>query len=254
MILTLILIAIGALLLLVIIYNILQQYRHQQAAEKRTLMLRHKNIINETDELLLNAGQLPFSKSLVLMLYQRILSSLQIMQQQDPKNAQIQTRIANIKQQIAASSEQSQNSANNLTPPESDRHAIQLLQLVKRLRTVLRIEHNKGKVNNQVLVNEDRRLELMRLKINLMNLIKRTTQALSNNDLHLAQQFLTKGIAVVDKVTDKDEQLTNIADKLQQKLEEISSSKQQIEQEQQARAEEKEKSELDVLFEPKRKW
>ncbi len=254
MTLTLILIAIGALLFLVIIYNMVQQYWNKQEAEKRTLLLKHKNIINETDELLLNASQLPFSKAIVLTLYQRILYSLQIMAQQDPTNLQIKTRRTNIEQQISQVKENYQMEAASLKAPDSDQQAIQMLQIVKRLRTVLRIEHNRGKVGNQIFVIEDRRLELIRLKINLINLAKRAGAALANRDNNMARQMLKKGLTVLDQISDKDDQLKSIEASMQQRLSELTTTQQKVEKEQQIREEESEKSELDQLFEPKRKW
>ena len=254
MTLTLILVAIGALLFLVIIYNILQQYWQKQEAERRTLLLRHKNIINATDELLLNAGQLPFSKALVLTLYNRILYSLQTMQQHDPDNEQVKSRRMNIEQQIQQIKENAQLEQTTLKSPDSDQQAIHMLQLVKQLRSVLRMEHNKGKVGNQVFVIEDRRLELMRLKINLANLAKRARISLGNRDVNMARQMLQKGLTVLDQIPDKDEQLKNIESNLQQRLNELTTTQKKEQQEQDARIEEKEKSELDLLFEPKRKW
>lgn len=254
MTLTLILVAIGALLFLVIIYNILQQYWQKQEAEKRTLLLKHKNIINETDELLLNASQLPFSKALVVTLYNRILYSLHTMQQQDPGNTQVKTRRINIEQQIQQVKESDQLEQSALKSPDSDQQAIHMLQVIKRLRTVLRIEHNKGKVGNQTFVIEDRRLELMRLKVNLANLAKRARISLSNQDVNMARQMLKKGLTVLEQIPDKDEQLKSMEGNLQQRLNELTTTQKKEQQEQQDRDKEKEKSELDLLFEPKRKW
>ena len=61
--------------------------------------------------------------------------------------------------------------------PESDRQAIQMLQLAKKMRAVLRSSNNKGKMNPQGFAQEDRRLELMQLKINIANLLKRAADA-----------------------------------------------------------------------------
>lgn len=254
MTLTLILVAIGALLFLVIIYNILQQYWQKQEAEKRTLLLKHKNLINETDELLLNASQLPFSKALVVTLYNRILYSLQTMQQQDPGNAQVKTRRINIEQQIQQVKENDQLEQTALKSPDSDQQAIHMLQVIKRLRAVLRIEHNKGKVGNQTFVIEDRRLELMRLKVNLANLAKRARISLSNQDVNMARQMLKKGLTVLEQIPDKDEQLKGMESNLQQRLNELTTTQKKEQQAQQDREKEQEKSELDLLFEPKRKW
>ncbi|MBP8040185.1 MAG: DNA repair protein, partial [Aeromonadaceae bacterium] len=76
MVLTLILLSIGALLFLVITYNIVQQYKQKQETDRRILMSRQKLIIDESDELLLNASRLPYTKNLVLLLQNRILDAL----------------------------------------------------------------------------------------------------------------------------------------------------------------------------------
>ena len=68
MVLTLILLSIGALLFLVITYNIVQQYKQKQETDRRILMSKQKLIIDESDELLLNASRLPYTKNLVLLL------------------------------------------------------------------------------------------------------------------------------------------------------------------------------------------
>ncbi|PSJ47958.1 DNA repair ATPase [Zobellella endophytica] len=254
MTLTLVLIAIGALLFLVIIYNIIQQYRQKQEAEKRALLLKQKNIISETDELLLNASQLPYSKALMLILHNRIHACLQIMQQNDPRNSQVETRIGNIREQLTQLKDHYQMESEGLKPPESDQHAIHLLQVVKRLRAVLRAEHNKRKVGTQTFIHEDRRLELIQLKINLSNLIKRARMAFENRENALARQMLEKGLKVLEPLPDKDEQLKRIEETLQARLDELTNKQSKVQQEQQEREEQQESSELDMLFQPKRKW
>ena len=254
MTLTLILIAIGALLFLVIIYNIVQQYWQKQEAEKRKTLFKHKIVINETEELLQNSGNLPYSQALVHALYQRILHSLQEMQRQEPKNAQIKSRLTSIEHQLQQVKDNYPKENATLKAPESDQHAIQMLQIIKRLRLVIRGEHSRGKLSNPTFVAEDRRLEHIRLKINLINLAKRSGLAIANKDNNTARQMLKKGLNVLEQIPDKDEQLKNIENSMQNKLAELTSKLKEVEKEQLAREEENEKSELDQLFEPKKKW
>ena len=51
MILTLILLSIGALLFLVIAYNVVQQYKQKAEADKRQAIARHKAVADETEEI-----------------------------------------------------------------------------------------------------------------------------------------------------------------------------------------------------------
>ena len=93
-------------------------------------------------------------------------------------NAQIKQRIADVQTQIKNVQENySSQDEGHFKTPESDRQAIQMLQLAKKMRAVLRVEHNKGKIDPQGFAQEDRRLELMQLKINIANLLKRAMDA-----------------------------------------------------------------------------
>ncbi|NHI01976.1 MULTISPECIES: DNA repair ATPase [Oceanimonas] len=252
MILTLVLITIGALLFLVIVYNILQQYRQKQTAEKRSLLLRNSQIISETEELLLNAGQLPFSRALVLLLYQRIHHCLRAMAEADPGNAQYQARLNSVRQQLTEAKENYPPVQGSFKQPDSDQQALHMLKLVKRLRHVVRLEHNRGKVGTQAFVLEDRRLELLQLKINLSNLLKRIRMAIGNRETALARQMLEKGQKILRDLPDKDEQLMQVEETLQEWLRDLDTK--QLQAVQQKEEQENEKSELDMLFEPKRKW
>ncbi|MCC4264180.1 DNA repair ATPase [Oceanimonas baumannii] len=252
MILTLVLITIGALLFLVIVYNMLQQYRQKQVAEKRSILVRHNQIVNETEELLLNAGQLPYSRTLVLTLYQRMQHSLKTMLETDPGNSQLGARLNNVRQQVQDAKDNFPPVQGNFRRPESDQQALHMLKLVKRLRHVVRQEHNSGKLGAQAFVAEDRRLELVQLKINLSNLLKRVRVSINNRETAAARQMLEKGKKILATLPDKDEQLLNIEETLLEWINELDTKQQQAEQQQEEQ--ENEKSELDVLFEPKRKW
>ena len=85
MILTLVLLSIGALLFLVITYNIVQQYKQKQESDRRYTMSKQKQLIDESDELLLNANRLPYTKTLVLLLQNRILDALKAILQSNPE-------------------------------------------------------------------------------------------------------------------------------------------------------------------------
>ncbi|MGL5994542.1 MAG: DNA repair protein, partial [Aeromonas sobria] len=62
MILTLVLLSIGALLFLVIAYNVVQQYKQKAESEKSHAIAKHKTMADETEEVLLNVNLVPFSK------------------------------------------------------------------------------------------------------------------------------------------------------------------------------------------------
>ncbi|MGL6153118.1 MAG: DNA repair protein, partial [Aeromonas sobria] len=202
MILTLVLLSIGALLFLVIAYNVVQQYKQKAESEKRHAVAKHKTMADETEEVLLNVNLVPFSKNMVLLLQHRILDSYRAIGQVMPNN-QIKQRIADVQIQIKNVQENySPHDEGHFKTPESDRQAIQMLQLVKKLRALLRVEHNKGKIDPQGFAQEERRLELMQLKINISNLIKRAMDAQIQGQFGTCRQLYIKGLSAIGNVGD----------------------------------------------------
>ncbi|KTA77929.1 hypothetical protein [Aeromonas salmonicida] len=254
MILTLVLLSIGALLFLVIAYNVIQQYKQKAEADKRQTIARHKAVADETEEVLLNVNLVPFSKNIVLLLQHRILDAYRAIALVMP-NGQIKQRIADVQIQIknVQDNYSSQDEAHFKTP-ESDRQAIQMLQLVKKMRAVLRVEHNKGKIDPHGFAQEDRRLELMQLKINIANLVKRAMDAQIQGQYGTCRQLYTKGLAALASVSDKDPYLMAREEDMRQGLQGLDEHLQQHSDKELQNIKDKEADELDVLFQPKKKW
>lgn len=254
MVLTLVLLSIGALLFLVIAYNIMQQYKQKQETDRRILMTKQKLIIDESDELLLNASRLPYTKSLVLLLQNRILDALRAISQANPALTSVRQRIQDVTAQINYVQEHYQaNEESAFRAPDSDRQALQMLQLVKKIRAVMRVEQNKGKIDPQAFVAEDRRLELLLLKINIANLIQRALDARVQRQFGSAKQMLTKGITTLAAIHDKDAWLITREEEMRLALREMAEQLEQANQKELDQLNEK-KDDLDVLFQPKRKW
>ncbi|MFB2862593.1 DNA repair protein [Aeromonas sp. MdU4] len=254
MILTLVLLSIGALLFLVIAYNVVQQYKQKAESDKRHAVARHKTVVDETEEVLLNVNLVPFSKNMVLLLQHRILDAYRAIAQVMPNN-QIKQRIADVQSQIKNVQENySAQDEGHFKTPESDRQAIQMLQLVKKLRAVLRVEHNKGKIDPQGFAQEERRLELMQLKINISNLVKRAMDAQIQGQYGTCRQLYTKGLSAMASVSDKDPYLMAREEDMRQGLKALDELQQQNSAQDLQNIKDKEADELDVLFQPKKKW
>ncbi|MGC3833145.1 hypothetical protein ACPSKX_01950 [Moritella viscosa] len=73
--LTLMIIAIAVLLFLVIGYNIILQYKRKAETEKRQIIIKHRQVIEEAEELLLNSTSLPYSKVLTLLPYRKYVNA-----------------------------------------------------------------------------------------------------------------------------------------------------------------------------------
>lgn len=245
---------VAILLILVLGYNIMLQYRVKVESAKKQESSRFVAIIDATEDLIGNAHHLPFSKELLVCLNNRILDALQSMYDLDPKNKQLAQRIENMKGQINHLQQNHPGGeSTSFKVPSSDKQAIIMLKLVKRLRDTIRSEHNKGRFETQAYVAENARLETIQIRINIENVIKRANDSILRGQPGTAIQLLRKGIDVLAAKNDSysnqaREKLQTMYDDLEQKRQHKSASDlQQIE-------ENERKSDMDVLFGEKKKW
>lgn len=254
-----IILSLVAMLLFVLIgYNIVQQYKQRLESERRIAVSKQRALISEVDELLLNATRIPFSKSLLLILQNRIRNALIVIAKASPNNSVVREHLKNTDVQIE------QVRANYKPPdqsvfrtPDSDKETLALLQVTKKIRAVLRSEHAKGKINTAIFVTENHRLEIMQLKINLENGIKRILDAQLLRQFGSANQMINKLLAILDTVQDKDSYLEKKQNQLLLIKEEIKLFLVKNSDKELAALKAKEarkKNDIDVIFQDKRKW
>ncbi|RKF20227.1 DNA repair protein [Alginatibacterium sediminis] len=255
MMITIVLVSVGALLFLVIAYNVTQQYKQQREAEMRRIVAKQKAIVTENEEILLNSSRLPCSKEFMLMIHNRSLNALKAIKDANPN-------VKGLHNRMRASQAQIKQIEQNFTPPgddafrapDNDKDALQMLQVVKKMRQVLRAEHSRGRLNTQVFVLEDRRLELMQLKINIENAFKRAIEAQILRQWGTARQLLNKSIGVLQNLTDRDAYLERKLQELMALNSEMDENLKREGSKKTEEAAEKDVDELDVLFAPKKKW
>lgn len=250
----LIIILVAVLLVLVIGYNVMLQYNTKMETAKKQESARYIAIIDATEDLIGNAHHLPFSQDLLVCLNQRILDALVSMRELDPKNRQLAQRIENMKAQIQQLRENySGDESTTFKIPSSDKQAIMMLKLVKRLRDTIRSEHNKGRFNTQTYVAENARLETIQLRINIENVIKRSNEAVMRNQAGTARQLLKKGIDVLS--TKNDAYAHQAKEKLESMLGELDQNKKEQNAEELMAIEDRERnSDMEALFGEKKKW
>ncbi len=204
--------------------------------------------------LLAGYHHMPFSQDLLVCLNNRILDALENMYQLDPKNKQLAQRIESVKQQITQLKENYKGGESTVfRVPSSDKQAIMMLKLVKRLRDTVRNEHNKGRFETQAYVVENARLETIQIRINIENVIKRANDSISRGQPGTAIQLLRKGI---DALATKNDSYSNQAkEKLQQMLDELDQKRQDKNAQDLQQIESKEREDdMDALFGQKKKW
>ncbi|UGA55819.1 DNA repair protein [Vibrio sp. VB16] len=249
----LIVILVAILLIMVIGYNVMLQYNAKIESSRKVESSRYLAIIDATEDLIGNAHHLPYSQDLLICLNSRILDALENMFMLDPKNKQLAQRIENIKHQIQAlRNNYTSGESTNFKVPSSDKQAIVMLKLVKRLKDTIRSEHNKGRFNTQGYVAENSRLETIQLRINIENVIKRANEAVVRGQTGTARQLLNKAIDIL--MSKNDAYSTKAREKLQGMLNELDKNKKSQNANLVAQEEKERDSDMEALFGEKKKW
>jgi len=248
-----------ALLLFVLIgYNMIEQYKQKAEAERRIMMSKQRAIITEVDELLLTATKIPFTKSLLLIMQNRIRNALLTMVNLFPSTPAIREHLTNTDSQIKQIRENyTTPDSNNFITPDDNKEALALLQATKKIRAVLRSEHAKGKISTDIFVAEAQQIEMMQLKINLENSIKRINESKAAQQFGSANQMINRVLKAIDSVPTKDNYLQNKEQQLKQYAEEIQSHLVKTSNEELQAMQKKEsenKNDLDALFAERKKW
>ncbi|MDB1124380.1 DNA repair protein [Vibrio algarum] len=249
----LIVVLVAILLVLVIGYNVMLQYNAKIESSRRVESARYLAIIDATEDLIGNAHHLPYSQDLLICLNSRILDALESMFMLDQKNKQLAQRIENMKNQIQTLRDNyAGGESTTFKVPTSDKQAIIMLKLVKRLKDTIRSEHNKGRFNTQSYVAENARLETIQIRINIENVVKRANEAIVRGQLGTARQLLKKAI---DVLMSKNDAYSNQArEKLQGMLDKLDKNKKDTNANNLAQEEKERDNDMEALFGEKKKW
>ncbi len=244
---------------LLIIYNMYSDYLSKKEADMRMMVNRARNIVSDTEDLIVNQAQLPLSKTMVLILRYRMLSALKIMKQDkslknvlekiQDQEKHIRDVKANYKEDIA------------FRAPENDTLAVAQLRMIRKLRKIVALEIRAGTpVDIGECQKEDSRLNMLVLKVNISNVIQNVLELRRLHQIGSCRQLIDKGIEVIRKSGSKDPWI-------QEKLEILSQLKRDIDKDVKAKGaqqtqkmiesdEEKEEknSEIEALFADKKKW
>ncbi|MBL0711486.1 MAG: FeoB-associated Cys-rich membrane protein [Colwellia sp.] len=245
-----------ALIIFVVVVSAIQQHKEKQEAEKRVKIAKQKAIIDESEELLLNLSNLPSSPSLAKILNRRSLNAAKIMQELMPDTNGIKNRIQELTSRFEASKDLAKNQTDDevFMLPDNEQQVLTVLQCIKKLRVTLKSEQTKGVLDAQTFTKEDQRLDAMQLKINIESLVKRGSQAQSKEMLGSARQYFEKAIQTLAKHPLKTEYVAAKQSEISEKLSSITDSLKSTNAQDAAKKAKNEENELDVLFQPKKKW
>ena len=254
MIAAIILTLIVALIVIAVWVHAIQQHREKQEVERRQELTKYKKIIEETEYILMNAANLPMSSALIGVMHKRIVDSLKSMCELSPNSKELKSRLVESNERMQSSQSNDSSANDKVALPDNDKQIIALVQGIKKLRNLLRSEHTKGKVDTQLFLNEDKRLEKLQLRINVDSQAKRGMAARSANMLGSARQYFEKALATLAAQTYTDEYITTKRSEIEGYLEEITTELKVTNATDRKKKAAQEQDDLDVLFAPKKKW
>lgn len=254
MVLPLIITLILALVIIAITVNVVQQHRERLRALKRAEYTKLRHSLEETEEILFNAANVPLSTGLSLMLLRRISYLLRAMVELEPTARDLQQRLEETESRVNELAKLQHTVAETAGLPDNDQQLLAMVKGIKKLRTLLRAEHARGNVETQLVIDEDRRLDLLQLRINVESQLKRGRNARSNSMLGSARQYFEKALTILRSTSHQNDYITNRISEAEMGLEEITIELKQGNVRDIEKKVEKENKDLDELFAPKRKW
>lgn len=245
-----------ALIIFVVIVSAIQQHKEKQAAEKRVKVAKQKAIIDESEELILNLSNLPSSPNLVKILNLRSLNAAKAIKEITPEVKGIKNRIRELSSRLEASEDLATNQTNDdsFMLPDNEQQILTILQCIKKLRATLKSEQSKGTLDAQTFTKEDQRLDAMQLKINIESLVKRGSQAQYKQMLGSARQYFEKALQTLANHPLKTEYVASKQAEITEQLNDITESLKSTNAQDAAKKAKSEENDLDMLFQPKKKW
>jgi hypothetical protein len=255
MVFTIIIVLIVALVLVGVIVNAIQQHKNKVESERRAELSKQKGIIDNTEGALATAEQIPISQRLVFIMQRRILAAIKAAKQMGDNTTGSNDRIKSTEEALKAIDvSKAPPSEDSFQLPQGDKQVIQFIRGIKTLRSFLRSEFKKNRIESRVFLAEDKLLERLQLRANVDTLIRRGDTAIKNNQLGSARQCLEKAIGALSAQPNQDEFITVRKAQLKEQLLNIESNLKNVNSRDVAKKEKSERNDLDELFAEKKKW
>ncbi len=255
MIYTIIIILIVSLVLLVVIMNAFQQHKNKIETERKAELSKQKGIIDNTEAVLISADQIPISQRIVFVMRQRILAAIKVAKSMGDKTVGSNARVKMAEDSLKAIDvNRPPPSEDSFQLPQGDKQVIQFIRSIKTLRSFLRSEFKKNRIESRVFLAEDKLLERLQLRANVETLMRRGDTAIKNDQLGSARQCLEKAIGALAAQSNQDEFITFKKAQLEEQLLNLSSNLKSVNSRDVANKEKSEKNHLDELFAQKKKW
>ncbi|WP_113906390.1 hypothetical protein [Aliidiomarina celeris] len=248
-----IIILIFALSALAVGVNAIQQHKQRVELERRQQMFRYRGILDETENLITLASDFPVGKGLLHVLRVRARDALRLLIDVQPKTKELQIRLEEYEEAVKNHNPEDKSTLiTNFTIPQQDKQIVAMIHGLKKLRKALRAEYGRNRVDATVFQEEEKRISKTLLQISVETLIRRGEGAFSSGMLGSARQYFEKAQKSLQDATFDDPYISEKLGVVTGKLEDIANSLRDVNASD-ARKRDK-KSDLDELFQPKKKW
>ncbi|MFS6537718.1 hypothetical protein V6D52_10480 [Idiomarina loihiensis] len=235
-----------------IIVGAVQQNRQRLELERRKKLARFRSSLEQIEDLIHMSSFFPIGKSMLVVLNSRALEILKGMNAASPSK-DYKARIQDYEERIQSVDRNDTSLiSEDFEIPENNKQIIAMINGLKRLRSTLRNEHSRGRVDSNVFSVEDQRLTKLQLKISIETLIRRGRHAYESHMLGSARQYYEKALRTIEDQSFSDDYTTSRQQSIKKALEQIAQELKDAH----TRDKEKHKKEddLEELFQPKRKW
>ena len=250
-----IIVLIVSLVVIAIIVSAVQQHKNKVDTEKRTEIAKQKTVIDDTESAILAAQNIPITQRLLFILHRRIFNALKNMQQLNPAMVDIHQRIKATDGLLKSLKvDQAPPPEDAFRLPSDDKQVIQFIKGIKVIRSLLRSEHRKSRVDGKVFIFEDKLLERMQLRANVDTLIRRGEASVASKQLGSARQSMEKAIAALASQANPDDYIISRKAQLEEQLLNIQDTLRNANTEDVLKKKESERDEMEELFGDKKKW
>lgn len=254
-----IIIIIGLIVLLVIgvvVVNAMQQHKAKQEQERRAQSAKYKAIIDESEELIVNLSNLPPSPVLIEILIIRSLNAAKAMRQLSSDSKLVKQKVQELESALASAKESASNQVSDDTfiLPDNEQQLVGILQTIKKLRAMLKAEQSKGALDAQKFSQQDLRLDAMQLKIGVESILSRGQKAYAKEMLGSARQYFEKALQTLMSHPNQSEYTKVKRSEIESQLEDITEALKTTNAKDAAKKAKDEENDLDMLFQPKKKW
>jgi len=246
-----------ALVIIVVAVGAIQQHKEKQEKENRVKAAKQKAIIDESEELIVNLANLPSNPTIINILNRRSLNAAKAMNAILPESKSVKSKVVELEARLNASEDLAgaqSDKEEKFVLPDNEQQLVSILQCIKRLRATLKSEQTKGALDAQTFTHEDKKLDGMQLQIGVESLLKRGNMAYQKEMLGSARQYFEKAMQTLSSHPVQTEYTAAKKAEVTLQLDEITNALKSTNAKDAAKKAKDQEDDLDLLFQPKKKW